>query len=94
MSAHLHVLSNHLHSKAGLTLVKQNVAVDYVGVDCHKDTIACYINGKFKEFRTDFKGFKKALEWVRKIEPDCAWAIEGAYSYGLTLSINIYNRKK
>ena len=29
----------------------------YVGVDCHKDTIACYINGKFKEFRTDFKGF-------------------------------------
>ena len=32
----------------------------YVGVDCHKDTIACYINGKFKEFRTDFKGFSKA----------------------------------
>ena len=58
----------------------------YVGVDCHKDTIACYINGKFKEFRTDFKGFSKALEWVNKIEPNSAWAIEGAYSYGLTLS--------
>ena len=39
----------------------------YVGVDCHKDTIACYINGNFKEFKTDFKGFTKALEWVKKI---------------------------
>ena len=34
----------------------------FVGVDCHKNTIACYVNGKFKEFKTDFKGFKKALE--------------------------------
>ena len=58
----------------------------YVGVDCHKETIACYINGNFKEFKTAFKGYKKALEWVRKIQPDSAWAIEGAYSYGLTLS--------
>lgn len=58
----------------------------YVGVDCHKDTIACYINGKFKQFKTDFKGFTKALEWVKNIEPNSAWAIEGAYSYGLTLS--------
>lgn len=58
----------------------------YVGVDCHKDSIACYLNGNFKEFRTNFKGFTKALEWVKKIEPNSAWAIEGAYSYGLTLS--------
>lgn len=58
----------------------------YVGVDCHKDTIGCYINGKFKEFKTDFNGFSKALEWVNKIEPNSAWAIEEAYSYGLTLS--------
>lgn len=58
----------------------------YVGVDCHKDTIACYFNGKFKEFKTDFKGFTKALEWVKKFDPNSAWAIEGAYSYGLTLS--------
>jgi hypothetical protein len=36
---------------------------------------------RFKEFKTD-KGFTKALEWVKKIEPNCAWAIEGAYSYG------------
>ena len=55
----------------------------FVGVDCHKNTIACYVNGKFKEFKTDFKGFKKALEWAGK---DCYWALEGAYSYGLTFS--------
>ena len=41
----------------------------YVGVDCHKDTIACYINGKFKEFKTYLNGFTKAIEWVNKIEP-------------------------
>ena len=63
-----------------------NLEKHYVGVDCHKDSIACYINGKFKEFKTDFKGFKKALEWVNNIQTDSAWAIEGAYSYGLTLS--------
>lgn len=55
----------------------------FVGVDCHKNTIACYVNGKFKEFKTDFKGFKKALDWAGK---DCFWALEGAYSYGLTFS--------
>ena len=55
----------------------------FVGVDCHKNTIACFVDGKFKEFKTDFKGFKKALEWAGK---DCAWALEGAYSYGLTFS--------
>lgn len=64
----------------------KNLEKHYVGVDCHKDSIACYINGKFKEFKTDFKGFTKALEWVKKIEPNSAWAIEGAYSYGITLS--------
>ena len=57
----------------------------FVGVDCHKNTIACYVNGKFKEFKTDFKGFKKALEWAGK---DCHWALEGAYS------TNFYNRCK
>ena len=56
----------------------------FVGVDCHKNTIACYVNGKFKEFKTDFNGFKKALEWAGK---DCSWALEGAYSYGLTFSV-------
>lgn len=69
----------------------KNLEKHYVGVDCHKDTIACYINGKFKEFSTNFKGFKKALEWVRKIEPNSVWAIEGAYSYGITLSKFLLN---
>lgn len=57
---------------------------NFVGVDCHKNTIACYINGKFKEFKTNFQGFQKALEWAGK---DCSWALEGAYSYGLTFSV-------
>lgn len=63
--------------------MKNTVEKVFVGVDCHKETIACFVNGKFKEFKTDFKGFKKALEWAGK---DCNWAIEGAYSYGLTFS--------
>ena len=55
----------------------------FVGVDCHKNSIACYVNGKFKEFKTDFKGYKKALEWAGN---DAHWCIEGAYSYGLSFS--------
>ena len=58
----------------------------FVGVDCHKDTIACYLNGNFKEFKTNHNGYTKAVEWVNKINPNSAWAIEGAYSYGITLS--------
>ena len=46
--------------------MKNNLEKVFVGVDCHKDSIACFVNNKFKEFRTDFKGFKKALEWVEK----------------------------
>ena len=53
--------------------MKNNVEKVFVGVDCHKDSIACFVNNKFKEFRTDFKGFKKALEWVNKIAPNSAW---------------------
>jgi len=55
----------------------------FVGVDCHKNSIACYVNGKFKEFRTDFKGYNKALEWAGN---DVHWCVEGAYSYGLSFS--------
>lgn len=55
----------------------------FVGVDCHKNSIACYVNGKFKEFKTDFRGYQKALEWAGK---DAHWCIEGAYSYGLSFS--------
>ncbi len=56
----------------------------YVGVDCHKDTIACYINGKFKEFKTDFKGFTKALDWVRKIEPKSLSFLWWTFTYDIT----------
>ena len=66
--------------------MKNNVEKVFVGVDCHKDSIACFVNNKFKEFRTVFKGFKKALEWVEKQNLQYAWALEGAYSYGLSFS--------
>jgi transposase len=55
--------------------MKQN---NWVGVDTHKNTIACYQNGKFKEFPTTQNGFKKALQWA----DNSKWAIEGAYCFG------------
>jgi len=51
---------------------------NWVGVDTHKNTIACYKNGKFKEFPTTNIGFKKALLWADSSK----WAIEGAYCFG------------
>ena len=64
-------------------IMKTVLQKSFVGVDCHKNSIACYVNGKFKEFRTDFKGYKKALQWAGN---DVHWCIEGAYSYGLSFS--------
>lgn len=61
----------------------------FVGVDCHKETIACYVDGKFKEFKTTLNGFKQALKWSPK---DCNWAIEGAYHYGLTFASFLIER--
>lgn len=52
---------------------------NWVGVDTHKETLACYINGRFKEFKTTQKDFEKALVWAGK---DSKWAIEGAYCFG------------
>ena len=52
---------------------------NWVGVDTHKDTLACYTGNRFKEFKTTQSGFRKALEWAGK---DCNWAIEGAYCFG------------
>lgn len=63
-----------------------NLERTFVGVDCHKNSIACFVNNKFKEFKTDFKEFKKALEWVKNQNLNSVWAIEGAYSYGLSFS--------
>jgi len=56
---------------------------NWVGVDTHQDTLACYQNGRFKEFKTTQKGFQKALEWAGK---DAIWAIEGAYCFGKPFS--------
>lgn len=52
---------------------------NWVGVDTHKETIACYKDGKFKEFKTNQKGFESAIIWAGK---DSSWAIEGAYCFG------------
>ena len=53
-----------------------------VGVDTHKDTLACYVNGKFKEFPVTLNGFKEAIRWSKSKK----WAIEGAYCYGRPLA--------
>jgi transposase len=52
---------------------------NWVGVDTHKETLACYKNGKFKEFQTNEKGFEAAMNWAGK---NSKWAIEGAYCFG------------
>lgn len=51
---------------------------NWVGVDTHKDTLACYTGNKFKEFKTTPQGFEKALKWAGNAN----WAIEGAYCFG------------
>lgn len=53
-----------------------------VGVDTHKDSLACYCNGKFKEFKTTKEGFIKAIKWAKSSK----WAIEGAYCFGQAFS--------
>jgi len=53
-----------------------------VGVDTHKDSLACYCNGKFKEFSTTKDGFIKAIKWANSSN----WAIEGAYCFGQAFS--------
>jgi hypothetical protein len=51
----------------------------WVGVDTHKETLACYKDGKFKEFKTTQKGFEAAMQWAGN---EAKWAIEGAYCFG------------
>lgn len=64
-----------------------NFSHNVVGVDTHKDTLACYCNGKFKEFKTTQKGFKEALKWSNSN----IWAIEGAYCFGQAFSSFLTN---
>jgi len=56
--------------------MKQN---NWVGVDTHKETLACYKNGKFKEFKTNKNGYEAAVKWAGD---DSKWAVEGAYCFG------------
>ena len=58
--------------------MNKNLSQNVVGVDTHKETLACYCNGKFKEFKTNVNGFKQAVKWAGK----ATWAIEGAYCFG------------
>jgi len=52
---------------------------NWVGVDTHKETLACYKDGKFKEFKTNKTGFESAIQWAGMTS---VWAIEGSYCYG------------
>lgn len=56
-----------------------------VGVDTHKDTIACYCDGKFKEFKTNSIGFNQAIKWAGKAH----WAVEGAYCFGRAFTAHL-----
>jgi len=58
--------------------MKNTICKNIVGVDTHKETLACYCNGKFKEFKTNKKGFEQAIKWAGTTK----WAIEGAYCFG------------
>jgi transposase len=53
--------------------------VEWVGVDTHKESLACYKGNKFKEFKTTKQGYESALKWAGK---NSRWAIEGAYCFG------------
>lgn len=63
--------------------MKNNISQNIVGVDTHKDTLACYCNGNFKEFKTNPLGFKEAVKWAKSN----IWAIEGAYCFGQAFAI-------
>lgn len=67
--------------------MKNSFSQNIVGVDTHKDSLACYWNGKFKTFKTTSEGFKEAIEWAESN----VWAIEGAYCYGQAFSIYLAN---
>lgn len=59
---------------------------NWVGVDTHKESLACYKDGKFKEFKTTQKEFEAALKWAGQ---DSIWAIEGAYCFGKPLTAHL-----
>lgn len=73
--------------EAGLSVKNNNIKysedfsmnqTNFVGVDTHKDSLACYVDGKFKQFPTTLKGFKEAIKWSKSNK----WAVEGSYCFG------------
>jgi transposase len=66
--------------------MKQN---NWVGVDTHKETLACYKNGKFKEFKTNKNGYESAVKWAGD---DSKWAVEGAYCFGRPFTFFLIRR--
>jgi len=62
---------------------------DWVGVDCHKETLACYKNGNFKEFKTNQKGYESAVKWAGN---NAKWAVEGAYCFGRPFTFFLIRR--
>lgn len=67
--------------------MKTDFSQNIVGVDTHKDSLACFCNGKFKEFKTTPAGFREALKWA----DSNIWAIEGAYCFGQAFSVYLAN---
>jgi hypothetical protein len=41
--------------------------------------LACYKDGKFKEFKTNKEGFESAVKWA---DHGSLWAVEGSYCFG------------
>ena len=64
---------------------------NWVGVDTHKNTLACYSRNDFKEFSTTDSGYKKALEWAGE---NAVFAIEGAYCFGRPFASYLINNKR
>lgn len=58
--------------------MKNTICNKIVGVDTHKETLACYYDDNFKEFKTTIAGFRQAIKWAG----NATWAIEGAYCFG------------
>ena len=64
---------------------------NWVGVDTHKNTLACYSRNDFREFSTTDSGYKKALEWAGE---NAVFAIEGAYCFGRPFANYLINKKR
>lgn len=64
---------------------------NWVGVDTHKNTLACYSRNDFKEFSTTDLGYRKALEWAGD---NAVFAIEGTYCFGRPFASYLINNNR